>query len=311
MRLCEFNVENLFVSMEYHAGEPLAALDENAWRQLALAQLRRQQKPLAKLFGLARAIGEIDPDLLLLVEIGGRDSLENFNRHFLGDRYAPFFVEGNSKRSIDLGFLVRRELAPRVTVRSHRDRPIEVNSLSGRYAARFSRDVAELRVHDEAGAPRLITLLTHLKSKLSTREDFQGKDVRTAEAMALAELYRARREEHPEAPIVVGGDFNAELGSLELELLRRTDLADFQDVLGTPPEDRATLVHFATATRPVPLVLDYLLISPQLRDRVVRGQSGVHRYRGFYGIPDELPRTLRERGRMPSDHYPLVLTLDI
>jgi endonuclease/exonuclease/phosphatase family metal-dependent hydrolase len=310
LKICEFNLENLFISMEYYEGEDLEKISEEGWRWIALPQLRSRQKPLSKLWALARAILDIDADVLMLVEVGGKDSLESFNRHFLGDRYEPFFVEGNSDRGIDLGFLVRRGLAGlRAEARSNRDLPVEVMAYAGKYAARFSRDVAELRLSGSDAQLRLILLLVHLKSKISKEGDFKGKDARTAEAIALAELYRKRRSEHPEAPIVVGGDFNADLSSLELELIQRTDLMDFQDALAAPPEERYTLVYFDPAGNPKPEVIDYLLVSPHLRDRIVEGESRVYRYKGFYGIEEDAPRSIEGRYRMPSDHYPVVLKM--
>jgi endonuclease/exonuclease/phosphatase family metal-dependent hydrolase len=308
-RICEYNLENLFISMEYHAGEDLERATEEQWRGFALAQLRRRQKPLAKVWGAARAILDIDADVYLLTEVGGRDSLENFNRHFLGDRYEPCFVEGNSRRSIDLGFLVRKGLGLDFETRSNKDAPVEVHTYQGKYVARFSRDVAELRLRDGAGL-RLILLLVHLKSKLSTDQDFRGKDGRTAEAIALAGLYNDLRAACPEAPIVVGGDFNAELASLELELLNHTDLADFHELLGTPPAERISLIHFDLADQAHPQTLDYLLVSPHLRQAIVRERSFTYRYRGFYGVPEPLPRSFRERAQLPSDHYPVVLTIN-
>ena len=308
LRICEFNVENLFLSMEYYAGEDLGAVSEEEWRSFALAQLRDRQKPIAKVRALAATIRDIDPDVLMLVEVGGRESLERFNRHFLGGDFEEHFVETNSARGIDLGFLVRRGLSLRAETRSHKDTPIEVYSMGqGKYTSRFSRNIGELRLSGDSGL-ELILLLVHLKSKLGTEHDVLGKDVRTAEAFALADHYQALRRSHPGVPVVVGGDFNTSLESLELELLKRTDLTDFHDALATPESERVSLVHFSYSGSPRPLVLDYLLISPHLKDRLVASGSYTYRYKGFYDIPDEPPQNRAQRARMPSDHFPLVVT---
>ena len=99
LKICEFNVENLFISMDFYQGQDLAKMSELGWRDLALAQLKKKQKPLSKLWGLSKAILDIDPDILMLIEVGGRDSLENFSRYFLNDEFIPLFIEGNSKRN--------------------------------------------------------------------------------------------------------------------------------------------------------------------------------------------------------------------
>jgi endonuclease/exonuclease/phosphatase family metal-dependent hydrolase len=313
LKICEYNVENLFISMEYYNGRDLtedsdSPLKEAEWRSFALAQFRARQKPIAKTWGVARAILDIDPDIVLLIEVGGQDSLENFNRYFLGERFTPYFIEGNSRRGIDLAFLVKKEFTWRVEAHSNREIPIDVRTLQGGVPARLSRDIAELRLFDGSGLA-LILLLTHLKSMISTAQDYRGKNVRTAEAFALAEKYRKLRATYPEVPVVLGGDFNSTLDSLELEPLRHTDLINFHDVLGSTPEARNSLVYFDYAGRAQPVVLDYILISPELVSRIVASKSLTYRYKGFYGISEELPTTVRERYQMPSDHYPLVLTL--
>jgi predicted extracellular nuclease len=310
LRVCEFNLENLFISMDYYEGQDLQEMSEQTWKELALAQLQNRQKPLAKLWGLSKAILDIDPDILMLIEVGGKESLENFNKYFLSDRYIPIFLDGNSRRNIDLGFLVKKDLPFRIEARSNKDLPIEVYAYQGKYTSRFSRDVAELRLYDGSHL-KLIILLIHLKSMISTEQDFKVKDLRTAEAVALAGLYNRLRSEFPEVPIILGGDFNSSLSSLELELLKRTDLKDYHDLLGTPTEGRISLVHFDYLGRPHPLILDYLLVSPHLIEKVNKTMSYTYRYKGFYDVPEELPTTLKARYQMPSDHYPLVLVFDL
>lgn len=66
LKVCEVNLENLFISMEYYQGQALDQMSEQEWKSLALAQLRKKQKPLRKIWGLAKAILDIDPDILML-----------------------------------------------------------------------------------------------------------------------------------------------------------------------------------------------------------------------------------------------------
>jgi endonuclease/exonuclease/phosphatase family metal-dependent hydrolase len=310
LKICEFNLENLFISMEYYRGQDLKTLSEEDWQAAALPQLRSIQKPLSKLWAIAEAIDDIAPDVLMLIEVGGSDSLSNLNKHFLGDRFVPYFVQGNSRRGIDLGFLVRKGLPFQTEAFSNRETPVEVNTYQGRYISRFSRDVAELRLSSEKGL-ELILLLTHLKSKLGSQQDILGKDVRTGEAFALAEIYQRTRSTFRGTPVIVGGDFNNSLASLELEQVLRTDLTDFHDHLGTPEEERFSLVHFDVAENPRPQILDYLLVSPELKDRIVASKSFTYRYKGFHQIPLLPPGSYRARNQLPSDHYPLVLTIQL
>jgi endonuclease/exonuclease/phosphatase family metal-dependent hydrolase len=308
LRICTYNLENLFLGMEYYNGEDLSAVTEEQWRGFALAQFRRRQKPLFKLRGLAKAIRDIDPDVLMGVEVGGRESLENFNRYFLDEAYVPHFVETNSDRGIDLAYLVRKGLPDQFETRSNREMPLEVESYLRTYKARFARGVAELCMSRD-GDLKMIFLLVHLKSKISSDQDYQGTDLRTAEARALARLYQSRREESPDVPIVIGGDFNAPLSSAEFDELRATDIQDSLELLGHPSVERTTLVFFDYLKRAHAETLDYLLVSPHLQDRIVPDKTGVYRYKTFYDIPLELPEELKEKRLQPSDHLPVVLTV--
>jgi endonuclease/exonuclease/phosphatase family metal-dependent hydrolase len=310
LTLCELNTENLFISLEHHDGGSFENMSEGAWRKLALPQMRRKQKPLRKLWRMGATIGEIDPDVLMLVEVGGKESLQLFNQHFLESRYAPYILDSNSPRGIDLAFLLKKDLNYDVEIISNREMPIDVQTYQGGFAAKFSRDVAELHLSQNSEL-KLILLLTHLKSKISSDRDFQGTDRRKAEAAALAGLYDKLQKKYPHTPIIVGGDLNAELSSPELEPLTKTNLTDFHDVMGTAKEDRVSFVHFDYKGLPHPQTLDYLLLSPELKDKVQKDKSSTYHYRSFFDIPHPLPRTVSERYQMPSDHYPLVLTLDL
>jgi endonuclease/exonuclease/phosphatase family metal-dependent hydrolase len=266
---------------------------------------------LSKIWGLHNAILDINPDILMLIEVGGKESLEHFNHYFLKEAYDVHFLETNSKRGIDLAFLLKKDLPYRAKTISNRETPVKIPLLQGtRMTTRFSRDVAELHLYDKSDL-KLILLLTHLKSKISTETDFQGRDLRRAEAEALSQLYQKISEKYPDVGVVVGGDFNSDLKSPELELLLKTNLTDFHELVGSPEESRISLVHFDYQGKAHPQTLDYLLVSPHLKNKVVKDKSYTYRYKSFYDLPHPLPSTVHERYHMPSDHFPLVLTLEI
>jgi endonuclease/exonuclease/phosphatase family metal-dependent hydrolase len=308
-KICELNAENLFISLEHYEGGGFDNLSESQWRKLALPQLRHKQKPINKLWGLHDAIHDIDPDILMLIEVGGKESLDHFNHYFLKDAYEAYFVETNSNRSIDLAFLVKKNLRFHAKSVSNRETLVTIDQGAG-VQTRFSRDVAELHLFEGTDL-KLILLLTHLKSKISTDRDFQGRDMRRAEANALTALYTKICEKHPEVPVVVGGDFNSDLKSPELELIAKTNLTDFHDLVGSAAEDRISQMHFDYRGTPQPQILDYLLVSPHLKDKVVAKESHTYRYKSFYNTPHPLPTTVHQRYHMPSDHFPLVLVLEI
>ncbi|MBY0315192.1 MAG: endonuclease/exonuclease/phosphatase family protein [Bdellovibrionales bacterium] len=311
LKICELNAENLFISLEYYENNDFENISESQWRQLALPQLRHKQKPLSKVWGLHNAILDINPDILMLIEVGGKESLDHFNRYFLKEAYKVHYIETNSKRGIDLAFLLKKDLVYTAKTVSNRETPVKIPLLQGtRWTTRFSRDVVELHLFENSEL-KLILLLTHLKSKISTETDFQGRDLRRAEAEALANLYENIRKKHPEVGVVVGGDFNSDLKSPELELILNTDLSDFHDLLESSEESRISLVHFDYQGKAHPQTLDYLLVSPHLKNKVIKEESYTYRYKSFYDLPHPLPTTVHERYHMPSDHFPLVVTLEI
>jgi endonuclease/exonuclease/phosphatase family metal-dependent hydrolase len=311
LKICELNAENLFISLDLYEGGSFDHLTESQWRKLALPQLRKKQKPINKLWGLVDAIEDISPDILMLIEVGGKESLDHFNHYFLKDAYKAHFIETNSKRSIDLAFMIKKNSPWNAKTLSNRETPVKIDTYqNAEPALRFSRDVAELHLFD-GEVLQLILLLTHLKSKISTDKDFQGRDLRRAEASALAALYTKISGQNPGVPIVVGGDFNSDLKSPELELVTKTNLTDFHDLIGSPAESRISQMHFDYKGEPQPQVLDYLLVSPHLKNKIVAEKSFTYRYKSFYDTPHPLPVTVSQRYHMPSDHFPLVLTLDI
>ena len=63
-------------------------------------------------YAIAATILDTAFDLVGLCEVGGLETLENFNRLYLGDRYECFLFEENSTRGIFVGVLLRRGRFP-------------------------------------------------------------------------------------------------------------------------------------------------------------------------------------------------------
>ena len=120
-------------------------------------------KPLKKTLWLAQSLLEIDADFILVNEVGGEESLTNFAREFLDDKYQAHVIEGNSERGIDVGYLVKKDLPFAVELHTNKNRPLHflyphemASNLHFEKIAPekvvkthyFSRDCAELRVFD-------------------------------------------------------------------------------------------------------------------------------------------------------------------
>ena len=202
LKFCFLNAENLFLMFD---GVPskleLPNLSESKWQRLSTSTY--ENKPLQKCLDLAKSLKEINADIVMLCEVGGFESLKNFNDLFLDETYSPALTEGNSNRNIDVGFLVRKNMDFYFDLQSNKHRsinylyPHERDSLKTNYpinlampsamSHKFSRDVAELRLFKKnIEKPFLLILLTHLKSRLDPEGiDPGGFERRQAELKTL------------------------------------------------------------------------------------------------------------------------------
>jgi hypothetical protein len=261
----------------------------------------------------------MDADIITVNEVGGVESLTNFARHFLKDLYTPHIIEGNSDRGIDIGYLVKKDLDLRAEHRTHKDRPLgflyphEQGDLFKSH--RFSRDCSELRLFTGPGArPALVLLLVHLKSKLDPKGiDPYGRERRRAELKTLMQIYRETRAEFsPPVPVLIAGDFNgsaqrAQMAD-EFTEIARTDLISVMDLKALPPDQSATQVQIGRGGQVSTLQIDYVFISPDLKDQLILEGVEVYRYRSDLRVPLPLPKTMEQRSYLPSDHYPVIAT---
>lgn len=323
LRLVQYNVENLFLALDLYKGQNLTNLTESEWR--ALSTSSTPNKSLRKTLQLAEIINSLSPDILMLNEVGGLESLENFNKYFLKSKYQVYLKEGNSRRGIDVGYLIRAELSFKAILITHKDRPIdflyphENQTPSGGKSHYFSRDVSELRLFKPGeNSPRLILLLTHLKSKLDTdKVDFEGKLRRAAELKTLIKIYNeVQTEVGANTPVLVAGDFNgiASRTKTELEfspLYENSDLEDSFELAKIPEQEKYTQVQIGYSGKQDLLQLDYIFASSAAKNKIVATETFAYRYKDPSGKNAPAPRNLEERALYASDHYPVVLTLKI
>src|SRR4051812_21991042 len=168
------NSENLFLLFDRPLSLELTKADETEWQRLSTSVF--PNKPLGKVKELSRALDDIKADIVMLCEIGGPESLANFNNLFLNQQYSPVVIEGNSDRSIDVGFLIKKNQPFYYDLVSNKNRPINYlypherdPSMPGIKVTshKFSRDAVELRLFQKnRDNPFLVIILTHLKSPL-------------------------------------------------------------------------------------------------------------------------------------------------
>lgn len=282
--------------MDKYKDESLRSLNEIGWQKLSTSLF--PNKNLKKLFALSSTYEKYQSDILFLVEVGGEESLLNFNKYFLSDEYQVFYSPTNSDRGIDMGILVKKEIAQECTYKPHMK-----NKLSnGKF---FSRGVLELKYKN------FVFFLTHLKSKLNLRNtDFEGRTQRQAEVQELQRIFLKAKKENPNGEVFILGDLNGTFGQNasepEFKPLEEIKLRDALDFLQVDEKKRTTLIYFDRGHNAHHQQLDYLLSDDfkSLQEAEISE---------FY--QDEMtmakPLKFKEKIELPSDHYPYFFSLEL
>lgn len=328
MKVIALNAENLFLYLDSYEDQNLENMSEAQWQKLSISTFGN--KPLKKVKWLARTILELSPDIVMMSEVGGLESLQNFSRLFLQNEFEALLLEGNSQRGIDLGYLVKRSHGWSCELVSHRERsinflyPFERDSLASGYHRvfgkpivphKFSRDVLQLTCRKpNQSRPHLVAFLVHLKSKLdSTKIDPGGRDRREAEfKMALEIASEVRSLWGPEPLYVFGGDLNGQIAGPRAEPefapLADTDWVDVLEIAARGDLERCTYAHVGIRRPTLYRQIDYILIPKSWGLKIISEETFVERYRDDQGRPLPLPRSMEQKLILPSDHYPVVAT---
>ena len=322
LKLFLWNAENLFILFDQKPTGDITKLEEHQWQKLSGSIY--ENKPLKKILELQKIILEKDPDIIMLCEVGGPESLSNFNEHFLKGAYYTALVEGNSDRNIDIGFLVKKTLPFYFDLQSNKNRPINFNYAHAAMhenpppSLKFSRDIVELKLFtSNRDNPFLILLLGHLKSHLDPEKvDPRGFTRRKAEMRTLVEIHQELRQNYPKTPQIVAGDFNGNASRHNTDeefkiIYEKTQLEDVLEVVGIKPENRWTFCQVRQGGGKTDgKQLDYAFLTPELNDIIKKDSTQVYRYRDEFGFEKDWPLTLDAKLELPSDHYPIFFELE-
>lgn len=268
--------------------------------------------------GIARVIREENPDAILFQEIeGGLDTLEKFNQDFLKQSYSPYLIGGNDERGIHIGIMLKKDLPLSVELQTHRDLTW-IDPLAQEKGPRpvFSRDIPAVLLRTEKQSqdsqPLLILLGNHGKSKRPRPGDPDSVRLRSAQYEAAAGIINGYKEKFGKnTRIVLGGDFNTSIDSPELApLYRGAGMKEAFTLLDNPPPVSERVTHtFHPRDGPTDYnQIDGFLLSPGIQDEVKNVR--VYRYKDANGKELPIPSTYEARGKNPSDHFPVVMTLD-
>ncbi len=315
LKVGTYNVENLFMHLGHH--EP--AEDGNMRRMTP-----QKNKPITKIQGVARAILDMNLDIVALEEVENIEALEELNTEFLESRYIPVLVRGNDPRGIEVAFLIKKDLPFEIENFSFKNETwVDSRRDSDRPSKLFSRDLPALIVRAKGqpkdSKPLFVFMGTHYKSKRasnnpnSQNQDPESSIVRGAQVDRTVDIIARLKEEYgQDLPVMMAGDFN---GSVRFEpeftpLRSRGNMTDAFDAMRTKVSDteRTTHVYFPDRGAEADQnQIDAVFVSPELKDLVV--DARVYRYKDANGRPFPMPKTKKLRDRNPSDHWPVMVTL--
>lgn len=319
LRCVLLNSENLFLLLDQPLPSAFEGLSESEWQKYSTSVY--PNKSLGRLLKLKNHFIEMDADLILLTEVGGEESLRNFNRLFLNDNYRVALIEGNSNRSIDVGFLIHKRVPSHFNIVSNKERPINFlypheRQTPGLTSHKFSRDAVELHLFErDINKPYFIFILTHLKSPLDPEGiDSLGTGRRTAEFKTLLEIYGELKQQFGSTPIAVCGDLNGNASRYDTdrefsELYKITDLEDVLELAQIPQGERFTFFPMKSGVLLPGRQIDFVLFSESAKPLLDPEKTSVFRYDiPLRGRPIG-PQTYEEKQSLPSDHYPIVFNL--
>lgn len=266
LHIATFNAENFYLLIDGTLDrDGLESLSESDYQAMNGSPFN-PNKERGKLAAVASIILRHDFDLVGLCEIGGMETLENFNRLYLEDGYDCYLHEENSTRGIFVGALAKKGRFPGMRAKNVK--------------GAFSRNLLMLDLGRKGAGLRVF--IVHLKAQYG--ED-HGLEQRTAEVQRLCEIVRHRK-------CLVMGDFNGILirghHQFEYESFLELPFYDVLAAVGIPPEKRRTHYYFGNGSNFSQL--DYIFCTHDIH---VEDASV---------LEDGIPQNRQERSRLPSDH---------
>jgi endonuclease/exonuclease/phosphatase family metal-dependent hydrolase len=304
LRLMTYNVKNLFT----HVGD-FDRVGPNKFQKTKPSK----DKPEQELIGVAQAINESNPDVIVMQEVEGQSVLEDFNNHYLNGQYQTFLTPGNDGRGIDIGFLLKKDLPLKVVKESYKNLQWNDPADNNHPVPLFSRDLPTLlfykKTDDPAKSqPLFVVIGNHGKSKRSRPGDPDSVQLRTAQynqARLIVDSYLKRFGK--DLPLLMAGDFNTDVRTEPEVASLKERLSDVFDLVKVPESERITHTFHPRGGATVQSQLDAILVSNGLTHSIL--QASIYRYKNKNGEIKPLPKTYNEREGNPSDHYPIIVDI--
>lgn len=296
LRLASFNVENLFARYRFKDAIRPAEDDGFTINDLAFRIYDEESKKIT-----AKAIREVNADVICLQEVESLPVLDRFNSFYLGGmKYAyRAVIDSFDPRAIDVAVLSRYPIS---ALRSHREERNKTNT-----AFLFSRDCLEVDV--QVGGKTLTLYINHFKSMMGGRDETRPRRVAQAERVAAIVDARWKKSGY-KGNFVVLGDFN-DYPEDKTSLSALLNHKGLDNVLTRLPEAERWTHYYAGGNSYSQL--DYLLLSAGLA-KANTGNPAVMRL----GLPWRAQQVTEKRldgvgenEPKASDHAPLYMDITL
>jgi len=260
VRIATFNCENLFARYKFKKNVDPTALDGFSINNLAFDLLDEDEKQIT-----ARAISEVNADVIALMEVENLTILDRFTSKYmkkLGYKES-LLIDSHDPRGIDVALLSKY---PIISARTHRNDHTEIPK--SKWPWLFSRDCLEVLL-DIDGKP-LTLYINHFKSMLDTKAKnseearTNTKPKRLEQAKKVAKIVDSKwKDIDYNGNFIVLGDLNDYPGegtSLDI-LLNHPGLVNVVERL--PADEQWT--HFYAKAKEYKQ-LDYIFLSKSLAD---------------------------------------------
>lgn len=291
-----FNCENLFARYRFKQNQDPVGADGFTVNNLAFDVFNDGEKSIT-----AKAIREVDADIIALQEVESLELLDRFHATWLAGKPYRYrmVIDSHDPRHIDVAVLSRH---PFTAIRTHR----HLRNAKGN-ANLFSRDCLELDFN--IGGKDLTLYVNHFLSMMEGREKSHPR--RKEQVEGVAKILDARwQPQNYQGNFVVLGDFNDYMdGATSLQaLVNHPQLENVVDRL--PAAERWT--HYWDKEGEY-RQLDYLLISKQLADATTKKPVIMRKGLPYRATKYTGPRIdgVGENDPKASDHCPVLMELNL
>ena len=298
-------IRGKFIKRSQGGSVEIVANGHNDW--IGWFELKTETIREVAIENTGRVIREVNADVFCGIEVDNRIALRRFNQTVIpkieGEKYDHvMLIDGNDDRGIDVGIMTKQSFEIQSII-SHVDDP----DGDDEDMKVFSRDCPEYKIKTPLGNT-LLVLINHFKSK-GFGSPVVSNSKRKRQASRVRDIYKERLNQGIEF-IAIVGDLNDTPNSDPLQPLLNNELG-LTDIMTHDKftgDGRPGTFGNGSASQK----LDYILMSPQLVDKVTKG--GVER-RGVWGgehgtLFPHFPE-IKTAKDAASDHAALWVDLDL